>query len=46
MKDTVVLAGAEIQSVAGTDEEHLVVEWLKCCSQMATLLPSVLLQTL
>jgi hypothetical protein len=46
VKDTAVVAGAETQSGAGIVEGHLVVEWLKCYSQMATLSLSVLLQIL
>jgi hypothetical protein len=45
-KDTAVGVAAETQLVAGTDGGHLVVVGQTRCSQMATLLLSVLLQTL
>jgi hypothetical protein len=45
VKDTAVVAAAEILSTPGIAEGHLVVEWL-WHSQMATLSLSVLLQTL
>jgi len=46
MKDTAAGVAVETQLVTGTDEGHLVVVGQIRCSQMATLLFSVLLQTL
>jgi hypothetical protein len=46
VKDTAAGVAVETLLVAGTDEGHLVVAGQIRCSQLATLLLSVLLQTL